>query len=68
MKPSHVVTINVKSSYPHINVEIDQECEVTISGNGGIEHMLDTFRASLVACGFSLDYAKHLIINIEEDE
>ena len=66
MKPSHVVTINVKSSYPHINVETDRECEVTISGNGDIEHMLDTFRASLVACGFSLDYAKNLIIKDDE--
>jgi hypothetical protein len=56
--PTHSVTVIVKARYPH-NRE-HQQASVTVDGDGDIEHMLDTFRAALVAAGFSATQADRL--------
>lgn len=47
---THTVTITVTGNYPHGG---KQHASVTMAGDGGLEHMLDIFRAALVAAGFS---------------
>ena len=56
-KPSHTVTVTVTGNYTHGE---SQHATVTVSGDGGIEHMLDAFKSALVASGFALDTAKRL--------
>lgn len=47
---THTVTITVTGNYPHGS---KQHASVTMAGDGGLDHMLDIFRAALVAAGFS---------------
>ena len=54
---SHKVTITVQGRYPHGG---NQFAEVSIGGDGGLEHMLDAFRAALVAAGFAAQTAQAL--------
>lgn len=46
---SHTVTIKVDGNYPHGQ---RAHTVVTVSGDGGFEHMLCAFKASLIAAGF----------------
>ena len=46
---THTVTITVTGNYPHGSRE---HCSVTIAGNGDLDHMIEAFKASLVAAGF----------------
>ncbi len=57
---THTVAVAVTGRYQHGD---RQHCEVRMSGDGGIEHMLDAFRAALVAAGFSPRIAEHLDIS-----
>lgn len=54
---THKVTITVIGGYPH---GAKEHVSVTVSGDGGFEHMLDAFKSALAASGFALDTAKKL--------
>jgi hypothetical protein len=56
--PTHTVTVTVEGRYMHGREQ--QHAMVKVAGDGGIEHMLDTFRAALVAAGFSATQADRL--------
>lgn len=57
---THTIEIKVSAEYQHSKDK--EESIVKITGDGGIEHMLDAFKASLVAAGFSIEFARHLSI------
>ena len=54
---THKVEITITGNYPHGS---KQHATVSIAGDGGIEHMLEAFRAALVAAGFALETAKKI--------
>lgn len=54
---THKVEITITGDYPSGS---KQRATVAIAGDGGIEHMLEAFRAALVAAGFSLETAKKI--------
>lgn len=54
---THTVTITVTGNYPHGQ---KQHAQVTVSGDGGLDHMLESFRAVMVSAGFSMDTARNL--------
>ena len=54
---THTITIEVTGRYPH---GLAQSAMVRISGSGDLDHMLETFRAALVAAGFSSGMAERL--------
>lgn len=57
---THTVTITVTGDYPH---GPKQHAQVTVSGDGGLSHMIESFRAALVAAGFSMDAARNLDVH-----
>ncbi len=54
---THSVTVTIVGRYQHGE---RQHASVTMSGDGGLDHMLDVFRAALVAGGFSTETAAKL--------
>ena len=54
---SHKVTVSVVGSYSH---GPRQRVEVSIAGDGSLDHMIEVFRAALVAAGFSAETAAQL--------
>ena len=54
---THTVTITVTGNYPH---GAKQHASVSMSGDGGLDHMIEAFKASLVAAGFSMATAAKL--------
>lgn len=60
-RASHTVTITVAGRYPHGKEQ--QLSWVTVAGDGSLDHMLDTFRAALVAAGFAPSTAGALTIS-----
>lgn len=54
---THTVTITVTGKYPHGSRE---HCSVTLAGGGDLDHMIEAFKASLVAAGFSTETAAKL--------
>ncbi len=54
---THTITIAVTGNYPHGQ---KQHSSVTVSGDGSLDHMLDAFKAALVAAGFSPETAAKL--------
>lgn len=54
---THVVEITVIGNYPNGQ---KQQAKVSISGDGDLDHMIEAFKAALVAAGFSTDIAKKL--------
>ena len=54
---THTVTITVTGKYPHGSRE---HCSVTLAGDGDLHHMIEAFKASLVAAGFSMETAAKL--------
>lgn len=54
---THTVTITVSGNYPHGQ---KQHASITINGDGGLDHMIEAFKAALVASGFALDTAAKL--------
>ena len=55
--PTHAITITVTGNYPH---GAKQHAQVVIAGDGGLDHMIDAFKAALIAAGFALETAKKL--------
>lgn len=51
---THVVEITISAAYPHGGKE---RASVSISGDGGLEHMMEAFKTALVAAGFSMALA-----------
>lgn len=49
---SHTIKIIIDSNYIHEPTKSDQRIELSISGDGGIAHMVQAFNAALVASGF----------------
>ena len=54
---THNITITIDGNYPHGK---KQHSQVSIGGDGGLEHMLEAFKSSLLAAGFSVDLVKKL--------
>jgi hypothetical protein len=59
---THTVSITVSGNYAH---GPKTHSSVIVSGDGGIDHMLDAFKAILVASGYSADTANRLGISEE---
>jgi hypothetical protein len=57
---THTITINVSARYPHGSIAQGCTAEVTRTGDGSIEWFIDSFRAALVANGFSGETADRL--------
>ena len=49
---THSIRITITGNYPHGK---KNHAEIIMDGDGDVGHMLDAFRASLMAAGFSLD-------------
>lgn len=56
---THTIVITISGNYPH---GTKTHASVTMSGDGGVEHMLDAYRTALVAAGFSPAKAQKLVI------
>ena len=56
---THTVKIEVIGKYTHGG---NTRSYIEVGGDGGIEHMLQSFRTSLVAAGFHEDTAKNLVV------
>lgn len=54
-KPTHTVVITVLVDHPAGQC---QQNSVSISGNGNFDHMIEAFKTSLIASGFSLGAVK----------
>lgn len=54
---THSVEITITGNYPHGQ---KQHARVQMSGDGGLDHMIEAFKAALVAAGFSLQTASSL--------
>jgi len=53
----HKVEITVSGNYTHGQ---KQHAMVSISGNGDLNHMIESFKAALIAAGFALGTAAKL--------
>lgn len=60
---THEIRMQCVAEYVHGE---SQKIELLVEGEGDIDHYLETFRAFLVASGFSSDTAKRLCIGDEE--
>lgn len=58
-KPTHTVRIIVTGRYIHGEAT---HVEVSVAGDGGLDHVLDAFKAALVAAGFAMSTAARLDI------
>jgi len=56
-EPTHKVEITVSGNYTH---GPKQHAMVSISGNGDLNHMIESFKAALIEAGFALDTAAKL--------
>ena len=65
MSDTHTITVAVDGRYPHGGT---QRATVVVAGDGGLDHMLDTFRAALMAAGYSARIAESLDVREESDE
>ena len=54
---THNIEITITGIYTH---GVTQHASVSISGDGGLSHMFEAFKAALVAAGFAMDTAKKL--------
>ena len=54
---THSIEITITGNYPHGQ---RQHAKVALSGDGGLDHMIEAFKAALVATGFSLETAASL--------
>lgn len=54
---THKVEITISGNYPH---GARQHASVSVSGDGGLDHMIEAFKAALIAAGFAMDTAKKL--------
>lgn len=49
---THTITITIDGNYPHGS---KQHAQVIMSGDGGLQHMIEAFKASLMAAGFGYE-------------
>jgi hypothetical protein len=54
---THKIEIIISGNYTH---GPRQYASVTMGGDGGLDHMIEAFKAAMVAAGFSLETAKKL--------
>lgn len=54
---THSIEVTITGNYPHGQ---KQHVKVQMAGDGGLDHMIEAFKASLVAAGFSLETAASL--------
>lgn len=54
---THSIEITITGNYPHGQT---QHAKVQMAGDGGLDHMIEAFKAALVAAGFSLGTAASL--------
>ena len=58
--PTHRITVTVVGRYMHGKEA--EHASVTVAGDGSLDHAIDTFRAALVAMGFSPETATRLTV------
>lgn len=56
---THTIEITIHGNYPH---GVKQHSSVSISGDGGIDHMIDAFKAALIAAGFTAKTAQRIFV------
>ncbi len=56
---THSITVTVTGLYQH---GVQQHATLTMAGDGSLDHALDTFKAALVAMGFSAALAEKLTV------
>lgn len=54
---THSIEITIIGNYPHGH---KQHASITLAGNGDLDHMIEAFKAALIAAGFSLDVVRKL--------
>lgn len=54
---THKVDVTISGNYPH---GYKQHASISISGDGSLDHMMEAFKAALLAAGFAMDTAKKL--------
>ena len=54
---THKIEITITGNYPHGS---KQHASISISGDGGLDHMIESFKAALIAAGFSMETATKL--------
>ena len=54
---THKVEITISGIYPQ---GTKQYASVALCGDGGLDHMIEAFKAALIAAGFAMDTAKKL--------
>lgn len=54
---THEVEITINGNYPN---GTKQHARISISGDGGLDHMIEAFKVTLIAAGFSMDIAEKL--------
>jgi hypothetical protein len=54
---THNIEIKITSNYLHGE---KQYAIVSLTGDGGLDHMIEAFKTALVVAGFSLDTVKRL--------
>lgn len=52
---THTVTITIDGNYPH---GAKQHAQVIMSGDGDLHHMIEAFKAALMAAGFGYETVK----------
>lgn len=54
---THKIEITIIGNYPHGS---KQQAMVSLSGDGGLDHMIDAFKAALIVAGFAVEIANKL--------
>ena len=54
---THTIDITITGNYTHGS---KQHASVSLSGDGGLDHMIDAFKAALIAAGFAVDTVRKL--------
>ena len=61
---THTIEITIRGNYPH---GVKQHSSVSISGDGGIDHMIDAFKAALIAAGFTAKTVQRIFVEDRGD-
>jgi hypothetical protein len=54
---THTIEVSISADYPD---GVRHRSSVSVSGDGSLDHAIDTFRAALVAAGFAASVAERL--------
>jgi hypothetical protein len=62
---THTIEVAYAADYPD---GVRHLSRVSVSGDGSLDHALDTFRAALVAAGFAASVAERLDVLADDDQ